>query len=432
MAKRLYALLFVSPPGFALVSRRSQLYFAWIARSGPSLPQVNPHPVFRGYRGFKINERIVIVAATKSITRERLQRFLLLGLGLSAALLLLALLVALRAVHQIDRDTDTFTARQALTKAAIDDIEQQQSDLNTSWLRLAGKRDVLKREEVLTQLAESRSRMSAALQLAYEQTELLRESIFQRGHGLLRWTLWLFCTCVVLSLLCASWTVRASTVLFQRLGSQTVQLTQLQYQFLETQEDVARRFSHELHDELGQALTAVKANLSFLRKQGGNDGRIDDCMRLVDGAIEDVREMSQLLRPTILDDFGLDAALRSLTDRFSQRTQLVVNYSSNLEGARLADQTETHLFRIAQEALTNVARHSKATEVTVKLNRTSSDICLEIRDNGQGFDLMAARGSSGLGFAGMRTRAEGCRGTLTIHAAPGKGVEIEVSCPARR
>ncbi|HEX4772894.1 MAG TPA: sensor histidine kinase [Bryobacteraceae bacterium] len=373
------------------------------------------------------------MAATNSITQARLQRFLLLGLGISAALLLLALLVAARAVHQIDRDTETFAARQALTKAAIDDIEQEQSQLNTSWLRLAGKRDVLKREEVLTQLAESRSRMGAALQLAYEQTEFLRESIFQRGHGLLRWTLWLFCICVVLSILCASWTVRASTVLFQRLGLQTAKLTQLQYQFLETQEDVARRFSHELHDELGQALTAVKANLSALRKQGANDeGRIDDCMRLVDGAIEGVREMSQLLRPTILDDFGLDAALRSLGERFSERTQIVVNYSSNLGSQRLADQTETHLFRIAQEALTNVARHSKATEVTMKLTRTAAGIRLDIGDNGQGFDLTAARTSSGLGLAGMRTRAEGCRGMLTVHAAPGKGVEIEVSCPASR
>jgi signal transduction histidine kinase len=379
-----------------------------------------------------INEKIIIVAATKSITQARLQRVLFLGLGLSAALLLLALLVALRAVHQIETETVAFAARQAQTKAAIDDIEQQQSELNQTWLRLAGRRDVLKRDEVFSQLAESRSRMSAALQLAYEQTELLRESIFQRGHGLLRWTVWLFIACVVLSMLCASWTVRASAALFQQLRSQTMQLRQLQYQFLETQENTARRFSHELHDELGQALTALKANLSALREQPSNTSRIDDCMNLADTAIQDVREMSQLLRPTILDDFGLDAALRSLTEGFSQRTHLAVNYSSNLDGTRLSDETETHLYRIAQEALTNVARHSGATEVSMKLNRTGANVSLDIRDNGQGFDVSATRGKTGLGLAGMRTRAEGCGGTLTVHTAQGKGVEIEVLCPASR
>ena len=107
--------------------------------------------------------------------------------------------------------------------------------------------------------------------------------------------------------------MRASTLLFKRLET-------LQYQFLETQENTARRFSHELHDELGQALTAVKANLSAMR--GRLTTRVNDCMGLVDQAIQDVREMSQLLRPTILDDFGLDAALRVLIDSFAKRTGL--------------------------------------------------------------------------------------------------------------
>jgi signal transduction histidine kinase len=152
-------------------------------------------------------------------------------------------------------------------------------------------------------------------------------------------------------------------------------------------------------------------------------------MKLVDGAIQDVREMSQLLRPTILDDFGLDAALRSLSESFSQRTRVAMQYTSDLAGERLRDQTETHLFRIAQEALTNVARHSKATEVAIKLTRAGKNVCLAIRDNGQGFNLTAARVKPGLGLAGMRTRAEGCGGVLTVKAAPGQGVEIEVLCP---
>lgn len=365
---------------------------------------------------------------TKSITRAHLQRVLLLALGLSALLLLSALLVAWRTIHQINRNTQTFADQQVLAKEAIDDIERQQSELNSRWLELARRRDVLRRDEVLAQIAQNRAQMSSALEAAYQRAELLRESIYQEGHGLLRWTVWLFAVCVGLSLLCATWAVRASAGLFHRLERQAGELSGLQYQFLETQEDVARRFSHELHDELGQALTAVKANLSALR--GSVDpARLNDCMDLVDRAIQNVREMSQLLRPTILDDFGLDAALRSLTESFSQRTGIEVSYHSDIVDRRLPDNAETNLYRIAQEALTNVARHAEATAVSVDLLSRDSSVVLTVRDNGRGFEAAAQREGRGLGLAGMQTRARGCGGTLNIETAPGKGLAIEVTCP---
>ncbi len=364
-----------------------------------------------------------------SITQAHLQRLLLLALCLSAMLLLSALLVAIRAVHQIERNTQTFADRQSLTKAAIDGIEMQQADLNARWLQLARKKDLVRREEILDQLSQSRGQMSDALASAYAQTELLRESIYQAGHGLLRWTVWLFAACVALSLLSAIWAVRSSAGLFHKLEQQAADLTSLQYQFLETQEDVARRFSHELHDELGQALTAIKANLSALRGEVLERDRIEDCSRLVDGALKDVREMSQLLRPTILDDFGLDAALRSLSGTFAQRTGIEVKYESDIGERRLRDQTETHLFRIAQEALTNVARHSQATSVSIELHPHGDQFALAIRDNGRGFDPKQRHLLSGLGLAGMETRARGCGGRLTLDAAPGRGVTIEVTCP---
>jgi signal transduction histidine kinase len=364
-----------------------------------------------------------------SITQAHLQRLLLLGLCLSAMLLLSALLVAIRAAHQIERNTQTFADRQSLAKAAIDDIEKQQADLNARWLQLARKKDLVRREEILDQLAESRRQMSNALESAYAQTELLRESIYQAGHGLVRWTVWLFAVCVGLSLVSATWAVRTSAGLFRRLEQQAGELTGLQYQFLETQEDVARRFSHELHDELGQALTAVKANLSALRGGVEQQDRLEDCSRLIDQAINNVREMSQLLRPTILDDFGLDAALRSLAESFSQRTGIAVKYRSDIEGRRLRDQTETHLFRIAQEALTNVARHAHANSVDIELLSRGQDLVLTIRDNGQGFEMRERRSARVLGLAGMETRARGCGGRFVLHAAAGKGVKIEVACP---
>jgi signal transduction histidine kinase len=202
----------------------------------------------------------------------------------------------------------------------------------------------------------------------------------------------------------------------------------MQYQLLETQEAAMRRFSHELHDELGQALTAVKANLSALRSNG-NRARVDDCMALVDQAIHDVRELSQLLRPTILDDFGLDAALRSLAESFSQRTGIEAKYNSEIGNRRLPDETETNLYRIAQEALTNVARHAEATSVSLDLHARAEDALLTIWDNGRGFELSGRQMRPGLGLAGMRMRARGCGGSFRMDTAEGKGVKIEVKCP---
>lgn len=364
----------------------------------------------------------------QSVTQPYFRRLLVLGLGISALLLLSALLLAIRTVHQINALTGTFASQQSLAKNAIDGIQTQQNLLHRRWLKLARSKDSLTRAEVLGQLAENQQQMSSTLDAAYQQAEALRRSIHQQGEGLLKWTVWLFAACVGLSLLFATWTVRATTALFKTLEQQSLELTSLQYQFLKTQEDVARRFSHELHDELGQALTAVKANLSALRSESGG-ARIEDCKRLVDQAIQDVRQISQLLRPTILDDFGLDAALRALSESFTQRTGIVVHYRSDLGDSRLRDEAETHLYRIAQEALTNIARHANATVVDIELARRGSEARLSIRDNGKGFEVSGRGNAKGLGLAGMEMRARGCGGKLALESAPGKGLRIEVTCP---
>jgi signal transduction histidine kinase len=351
------------------------------------------------------------------------QRASVSGLCLFSLLLLSAVTIAWRTVHHIYDHTQDFAKRQALAKDSIVRIEQQQAELNNRWLRLAQKKDTVSRDEILAQSEQNREDMSHALEDAYAQTELLRESIYQEGHGLLRWTVWLFGACVLLSIGSAFWAVRASTQLFKRLET-------LQFQFLETQENTARRFSHELHDELGQALAAVKANLSALRTEA-DAARVDDCMGLVDQAIQDVREMSQLLRPTILDDFGLEPALRVLTEGFAKRTKLSMKFESELGSERLKDQTETSLYRIAQEALTNIARHSQATAVEMSLTKRNQSVVLDIRDNGRGIDV-AARRQSGLGLVGMETRARGCGGRVLIDSTPGKGLRVEVTCPIER
>jgi signal transduction histidine kinase len=149
----------------------------------------------------------------------------------------------------------------------------------------------------------------------------------------------------------------------------------------------------------------------------------------VDDAIGNVRQMSQLLRPTILDDFGLEAGLRWLAEGFSARTGIAVEVQSQHPG-RLPDETETHLFRIAQEALTNVARHSGARHVQIRLEARGEEISLSIHDDGRGLPDHPANGR-GLGMIGMRARARSAGGDVSIHSRPGEGVRVEVRVPLK-
>jgi two-component system sensor histidine kinase UhpB len=230
-------------------------------------------------------------------------------------------------------------------------------------------------------------------------------------------------------LVCSAFTVRLTAQLLHRMEWQESELGRVSWHMLEDQESTARRFSHELHDELGQSLTAIKANLSALRLEGSPAARIEDCVRLVDESIGNVRQMSQLLRPTILDDFGLEAGLRWLCEGFAHRTGIQTEFRSTFSG-RLPDETETHLFRLAQEALTNVARHSGAHTAVVTLDTRGGQVCLSIRDDGSGLPGPGAA-AGGMGMIGMRARARSVGGDLTVDSQPGAGVAIEVRVPAR-
>jgi signal transduction histidine kinase len=149
----------------------------------------------------------------------------------------------------------------------------------------------------------------------------------------------------VLALLTAILTIVFARTSIRKIESQASELSRVSWHMLQSQELMARRFSHELHDKLGQSLAAVKANLSAGHSSDWPSRRAD-CLESVDSAIANVRELSQLLHPVILDDFGLDAGLRWLTDGFAQRTDIRTDYVSTFQG-RLDDETETHLFRIA-------------------------------------------------------------------------------------
>lgn len=196
---------------------------------------------------------------------------------------------------------------------------------------------------------------------------------------------------------------------------------------LEEQELAARRFSQELHDEFGQTLNAIDATLSVVRVDDPESAaRVEDAKSMVKASIANAREMSRLLRPTMLDDFGLDAGLRELARGFSQRTGIVVDYRSSLRG-RLSPGIETHVFRIAQEALTNTSRHSTADRVEMCIGMRNGHLEFTITDNGGGFTRPNAGG--GLGLIGMSERATAVRGRISVQSKPGDGVSVKLIVP---
>jgi signal transduction histidine kinase len=228
---------------------------------------------------------------------------------------------------------------------------------------------------------------------------------------------------VVSAFLCAIATIGIALHMFRRSEWQARELARLSAHVLETQEQILRRFSHELHDELGQTLTAIEANLAALPAPTTEAAlRKEDSVLLVKDAIGTVRELSQLLRPSTLDDFGLASSLQWLAESVAQRTQINIEPKLAFEG-RLQGDIETHLFRIAQEALTNVVRHSGATSATVTLSEDNGRLRLSVADNGRG--LPAGRSTSsragGFGLIGMRERMRAAGGLLRVQSG-GSGV----------
>ena len=209
-------------------------------------------------------------------------------------------------------------------------------------------------------------------------------------------------------------------------------------QLIEAQEDERRRIARDLHDQIGQVLTAVKMNLYTVQNFCSAPEAahcLKDNIDAVDEALRLVRDLSVDLRPPLLDDLGLATALCWYVDRYEKRagvtTEVVIDLPNRNE--RFSRELETTCFRIAQEALTNVARHARATHVLLQLTRTPATLEMAVRDDGIGFDQAAlrkrARRVATLGLVGMQERAHAAGGTLAIHSKLSIGTEIRFSVP---
>ncbi|MDC8773115.1 response regulator [Roseateles albus] len=221
----------------------------------------------------------------------------------------------------------------------------------------------------------------------------------------------------------------------QGLAEGAAQLRALSRRVLEVQETERRRLALELHDELGQSLTAIKINLqSQARFRTTSPEALGlENIRIVDDALQQVRRLAMALRPSMLDDLGLAPALRWLTEQAAARSGYELQFQALTPTVRLPPEIETTFFRIAQEALTNVARHAQASQLEVVLQQSDEDLVMSINDNGRGFEPQASRGlavaGASLGLLGMQERAMLIGASLLIESSPGRGCMVLLSCP---
>jgi signal transduction histidine kinase len=214
-------------------------------------------------------------------------------------------------------------------------------------------------------------------------------------------------------------------------------LQRLSAKLISAQEEERRGIARELHDELGQGLSAIKVDIALARRAVESTGSaghlLDDAEAIANTALTTVRDMSRLLPPSMLDDLGLPAAVDSYLRGFGARYGIRAELLSDRMEQRLQPETEVTAYRIIQEALTNVARHAHATTCRVYLQRLTTTILVTIEDNGTGFDTGRAQqpdARRGLGLLGIRERASLLRGTLRLESTPGTGTRLTVELPA--
>jgi PAS domain S-box-containing protein len=227
------------------------------------------------------------------------------------------------------------------------------------------------------------------------------------------------------------------TRLLEQSRSMQEQLRNLSRQVLQAQEDERKRISRELHDVIAQTLTGINIRLATLKKSGRHSPKdfehdIELTQKLVENSVNIVHQFARELRPTVLDDLGLIPALHTFMKSFTTQTGIHVHLTAFAGLEKLAPAGRTILYRVAQEALTNVSRHAQASCVEVTIQKVANGICMKIHDNGKSFDvdrLLQGKGGKRLGLLGMRERLEMVGGRFRIASAPDQGTTVTAEIP---
>jgi signal transduction histidine kinase len=215
------------------------------------------------------------------------------------------------------------------------------------------------------------------------------------------------------------------------------QLRYLSHRLLLAQEEERKKISRELHDEIAQTLTGINIQLAALGTNSmhntkGLRGRISSAQRMVEKSVDIVHRFARELRPTVLDDLGLIPALHSFVKGFSKQTGIQIRLTIFAGVEKLDNAKRTVLYRVAQEALTNVARHAHASLVEVSIEKLPDSICMIIRDNGKSFHvdrMLNPKKNKRLGLLGMRERVEMVGGSFHVESTPGKGTTVLAHVP---
>jgi signal transduction histidine kinase len=295
---------------------------------------------------------------------------------------------------------------------------------------LLRKSVVPKRDGVLQIVDQLSALQSAAYERQEMETDALYTAVWARILLIGAVTLVVACFAAVLAFRHVSRLQRQ--VEKQQLGEQQARhdLERLSARLVDVQERERRELSRELHDAIGQALTAVKMDLGIALRGHLNERTrvaLDEAKDITETTLQSIRDLSQLLHPSMLDDFGLPETLAAYLKRFSERTGIRAQLTGTLPN-RLPSQIEAGVYRIIQEAMNNVARHSAATECTVSLGATDQELRVVVADNGRGIRSVDIGGNGhGLGLIAMRERAQAQSGSFAIGPRPGGGTHVVVT-----
>ncbi len=300
-------------------------------------------------------------------------------------------------------------------------------------LARAGKEDqarALTRASLESQQASLTSTVARLLVLNNETEEQAAMAVQQIYDRIERRIYWFVLAILITICVTSLYLIRANHAIFDRLAALSDQRRILARKLIGVQEDILHSVSRELHDEFGQILTAVGAMLGRAGKHLPPDStfriELSEVREIAQSTLERLRSLSQALHPSILDDYGLEKALEWYVKQFGKQTGIVIRYEKQGGDPVVGGQEAIHVYRILQETLNNVVRHSKSSTAWVRLTVTADHLRLEVEDRGVG---MPEEGSGGLGLIAMRERADILQGTLELLRPPAGGTLVILEAP---
>lgn len=282
---------------------------------------------------------------------------------------------------------------------------------------------------------------TAALEIAGELEKLNSNALREQQEQIalaevdFRKTLiWISFAGLLLGITVAAFTILYTRRLEEESNEAQGELRRLSQHVVKVQEHERKSISRELHDEVGQMLTGLRMELANLdgpaiQQNAGDYQRLQDAKRTAERTLQCVRNLSMLLRPSMLDDLGLSPAVNWQAKEFSRRSGIPVDLTIKGEVDSVPDEVRTCLYRVVQEALTNVARHAQAKRIRVAISRHDGHVSVAIEDDGIGFSVSRSRKATGLGLVGLKERVSELSGDVQIVSAPGQGTRLYVQIP---